>query len=177
MRLYSFVDNHDVDRIASKLKEPGHIYPVHTLLFTLPGIPSIYYGSEWGIPGRKEGGNDDPLRPAVDLPRALEAPNDPGLLDWIRTLGRIRREQPALVHGRYQELLLTNRQYAFARLLDEEGVIVAVNNDGQEAGLSIRLPVRGESCTDLVRGETVPTENGCLRLALAPNESRLIAVK
>ena len=95
----------------------------------------------------------------------------------MRTLGRVRREQPALVHGRYQELLLTNRQYAFARLLDEQGVIVAVNNDGQEAGLSIRLPVRGESCTDLVRGEVVPTENGCLRLTLAPNESRLIAVK
>ena len=54
---------------------------------------------------------------------------------------------------------------------------MAVNNDGQEAGLSIRLPVRGGSCTDLVRGETVPTENGCLHLALAPNESRLIAVK
>ncbi len=177
MRLYSFVDNHDVDRIASKLKVPGHIYPVHTLLFTLPGIPSIYYGSEWGIQGRKEGGNDDPLRPAVDLPRALENPSDPRLLDWIRTLGRIRREQPALIHGRYQELLLTNRQYAFARLLGEEGVVVAVNNDETEAPLSIRLPVGGGFCADLVTGEAVPAENGTLRLTLAPNESRLIAVK
>ena len=177
MRLYSFVDNHDVDRIASKLKVPGHIYPVHTLLFTLPGIPSIYYGSEWGIQGRKEGGNDDPLRPAVDLPRALENPSDPRLLDWIRTLGRIRREQPALIHGRYQELLLTNRQYAFARLLGEEGVVVAVNNDETEAPLSIRLPVGGGFCADLVTGEAVPIENGALRLTLAPNESRLIAVK
>ena len=177
MKLYSFVDNHDVDRIASKLKVPGHIYPVHTLLFTLPGIPSIYYGSEWGIQGRKEGGSDDPLRPAVDLKSALERVPDAGLLDWIRTLGRIRREQPALVSGRYQELLLTNRQYAFARLLGEEGVIVAVNNDEKEASVSIRLPVQGRSCFDLVRGETVPAGDGFLHLGLAPNESRLIAVR
>ncbi len=177
MRLYSFVDNHDVDRIAEKLRVPGHIYPVHTLLFTLPGIPSLYYGSEWGIRGRKEGGNDDPLRPAVDLQRALEAPEDPALLDWIRTLGRIRREQPALIHGRYQELLLTNRQYAFARLLGEAGVLVAVNNDEKAAPVSIRLPAGSGCCTDLVSGEAVPAADGLLHLTLAPNESRLLVVK
>ena len=83
LRLYSFVDNHDVDRIASKLNVPEHIFTVYTLLFTLPGIPSIYYGSEWGIQGRKEGGNDDPLRPAVDIEEALLHPDNPQLLKWV----------------------------------------------------------------------------------------------
>ena len=176
LRLYSFVDNHDVDRIASKLAVPGHIYPVYTLLFTLPGIPSVYYGSEWGIRGRKEGGSDDPLRPAVNLNEALKAVPDPKLLSWIRTLGRIRREHPALVDGRYQELLLTNRQYAFARILEGESVLVAVNNDDRDATLSIRLPFSCSSCTDAVSGEALRPDNGCLNLVLAPNESRIIVI-
>ena len=177
LRLYSFVDNHDVDRIASKLNVPGHIYPVHTLLFALPGIPSIYYGSEWGIQGRKIGGNDDPLRPAVHLEEALKNIPDPALLSWIKTLGRIRAEQRSLVDGRYQELLLTNRQYAFARLLGEEGVLVAVNNDDKPASLSIRLPIPCSSCTDLVRGDVHTPDGGFLHVTLAPNESFLAAIR
>ena len=173
LRLYSFVDNHDVDRIASKLNITGHIYPVYTLLFTLPGIPSIYYGSEWGIQGKKVGGNDDPLRPAVDLKQALKAVPDPVLLDWIKTLGRIRKEQNALINGRYQELLLTNRQYAFARLLEEECVLVAVNNDEKEASLSIRLPLQNRSWYDLIHGKSLQEDNGYLHIVLAPNESFL----
>lgn len=175
MKLYSFVDNHDVDRIASKLHVPGHIYPVYTLLFTLPGIPSIYYGSEWGIQGRKEGGNDDPLRPAVDLKEALANVPDPKLLDWIRTLGKIHKEQPALANGSYQELLLTNRQYAFARILDGQGVVVAVNNDDKEAELHIRMPLSGKTYASLTDSGEVQASDGMLHIRLLPNESRILS--
>lgn len=175
MKLYSFVDNHDVDRIASKLNVPEHIYPVYTLLFTLPGIPSIYYGSEWGIQGRKEGGNDDPLRPAVDLEEALKEVPDPKLLEWVRTLGKIHKEHPELANGSYQELLLTNRQYAFARALDEHGVIVAVNNDDKEAELSVRVPAHGKTYTSLTDDTDVQEENGMIRMVLQPNESKILS--
>ena len=175
LNLYTFVDNHDVDRIASKLNVPGHIYPVYTLLFTLPGIPSIYYGSEWGIKGRKEGGNDDPLRPYVDLDKVLENPDDPLLLEWVRTLGRVRKENPALVSGRYQELLLTNRQYAFARILDDSGVIVAVNNDDKDADLYIRLPYPDKELHALTGEDSIKTENGSLHIKLKPDASFLAA--
>lgn len=37
--LYSFADNHDVDRLASKLNNKAHMFPEYTLLYTLPGIP------------------------------------------------------------------------------------------------------------------------------------------
>ena len=63
--LYTFVDNHDEDRIASKLLNPAHLAPLYTLLFTLPGIPSIYYGSEWGIQGRRGHNSDTELRPKI----------------------------------------------------------------------------------------------------------------
>ncbi|MDC7291613.1 alpha-amylase family glycosyl hydrolase [Blautia schinkii] len=176
LKLYSFVDNHDVDRIASKLQVPGHIYPVHTLLFTLPGIPSIYYGSEWGIQGRKEGANDDPLRPAVDLDEVLKDVPDPELLEWVQTLGRIHKEQPALSDGTYQELLLTNRQFAFARVLGDEGVIVAVNNHDKEAELNIRVPLPDKKCESLLDGETIEVQDGMLHIRLLPNQSQIISM-
>lgn len=177
LKLYSFVDNHDVDRIASKLQAPGHIFPVYTLLYTLPGIPSIYYGSEWGVQGRKEGANDDFLRPQVDLEKALEQADNEELLSWVKKLGQIRAEQPALRLGRYQELLLTNRQYAFARILEEEAVITAVNNDDNEAWLSIRLPLEGRKYRNLVDNEIVSEEGGMLRVKLLPNESAIICAE
>lgn len=176
MKLYSFVDNHDVDRIASKLNVPGHIYPVYTLLFTLPGIPSIYYGSEWGIKGRKEGSNDDPLRPAVDLEKALEQEADKKLLDWVTLLGKIHKEQPALSEGRYKELLLTNRQYAFARILEDKGVVVAVNNDDKEAELRIREPLPGKSYKSLINDETFECRDGAICVKLLPNESQILSM-
>ena len=71
--LYSFVDNHDVSRIVNKLNDRRHLKPVYTLLYTLPGLPSVYYGSEWGIPGRKEEG-DPALRPAIDLEEIQKNP-------------------------------------------------------------------------------------------------------
>lgn len=53
LELYSFADNHDVERIASKIINKDHLGVIYTLMYTLPGIPSIYYGSEFGIEGKK----------------------------------------------------------------------------------------------------------------------------
>jgi glycosidase len=65
--LYAFADNHDVNRVASNLTNPAHLYPLYTLLLTMPGVPSIYYGSERGIAGQRVNGSDAPLRPSLDL--------------------------------------------------------------------------------------------------------------
>ena len=62
----TFVDNHDVDRIGSTLKNPPkHLYLLYALEFMIPGIPSIYYGSEWGIKGKRNSEGDYELRPCV----------------------------------------------------------------------------------------------------------------
>lgn len=90
--LYTFVDNHDEDRIASKLLNPAHLAPLYTLLFTLPGIPSIYYGSEWGIQGRRGHNSDTELRPRILPPRPLaeEMQTSDGQNTGIRTNGNCR---------------------------------------------------------------------------------------
>ena len=50
--LLSFVDNHDVSRIASVLQMPQHLPLIYALMFAMPGIPCVYYGSEVGREGR-----------------------------------------------------------------------------------------------------------------------------
>ena len=174
--LYSFVDNHDVDRIASKLKEKGHLKPVYTLLYTLPGNPSIYYGSEWGVPGSKSNGGDPALRPHLVLEEMEKNPPVPGLKEYIAFLGKCREEYPVIGQGRYRELLLTNRQYAFARMGQGEAVVTAVNNDDKEAELVIPLPMEASSLHDLETGEELKAEGGRVRVLLPEGGSILIGV-
>ncbi|MBQ7465212.1 MAG: alpha-amylase, partial [Oscillospiraceae bacterium] len=90
-KLYSFADNHDVDRIASKLQNQADLLPVYVLLYTLPGIPSVYYGSEFGLEGRKQRGSDDELRPAIDLNDYADAALWNPWTGLIAALGRLRR--------------------------------------------------------------------------------------
>lgn len=175
--LYSFVDNHDVDRIYSKLNDKRHIIPVYTLLYTLPGLPSIYYGSEWGIDGRKANGGDGALRPCLNLEEMQQKSNVPELVEYLVFLGTCRREHPVIGEGRYRELLLMNRQYAFARIGDGETVVVAVNNDENPAELWVPAPIMAESLTDLKTGEAVALENGKIHVQLPACGSRLILLK
>ena len=161
--------------LASKLNNKAHLFPEYTLLYTLPGIPSIYYGSEWGIEGKKEGGNDDPLRPALDLAEMEGKYKDCQLTGHIKMLGRLKKELSPLSEGKYRELLLTNRQYAFARIQDDKAVIVAVNNDENPAQVSIPVPVGG-SAVNAATGEPVNVENGRINAELLPAGSLIVAV-
>ena len=78
---------------------------MHVLLYSLPGVPSVYYGSEWGIEGEKRrGGPDDAIRPAL----RLEEMQDNACSRLVAALGQIRREHCVLAYGDYRELLLRN---------------------------------------------------------------------
>ncbi len=137
LKLYNFTDNHDVERIYTKLNNKAHYVPVHILLYTLPGVPSVYYGSEFGIEGKKERFSDDSLRPALRLDDFRDAAADNPCTRLITALGRVRQAERALSYGDYKELVLTNRQYAFSRSFEGRTVLVTVNNDDQDAQLSL----------------------------------------
>jgi cyclomaltodextrinase / maltogenic alpha-amylase / neopullulanase len=102
--LYAFVDNHDVNRVATILKDPVHLYPLYALLMTMPGAPSIYYGSEWGIQGSKAPASDAPLRPATDPETMSKNAQYRGLHEAIKRLIAIRRRYDALRRGDYAQL-------------------------------------------------------------------------
>ncbi len=163
-RLYNFADNHDVERIASKLRSRSHLFPVYVLLYTLPGVPSIYYGSEFGIEGKKERWSDASLRPCLHLEELAGKGN--GTEELVRALGRVRGRESALSFGAYRELALTNTSYAFAR----GDVIVTVNN--ADGWASFDLASGGRYRGALGSG-WAEAQGGRLRLQIGPSSGEI----
>lgn len=147
--LYTFVDNHDVNRIATMLKTKEHLPEIYTLMFMMPGIPSVYYGSEFGIEGDKNHGGDDMLRPEFDL----EQMKNSGIRDLtahIRSLADIVKQHPAASVGDYKQVQLTNRQYAFSRSGEGETLLTVINADDKPFTYNLNM---GGRKTDLLTGE------------------------
>ncbi len=144
MHLLSFADNHDITRLASVLTNPAHLPLVYAMMFGMPGIPCIYYGSEWGIKGRKEDG-DPCLRPKVEQPEWNE------LTDWIAKLSGAKTSSEALCYGDFRSILLTNRQCIFERKSEHERVLVAINADGAE--YTAHFDAGCGRAVDLITGE------------------------
>lgn len=125
--LYSFLDNHDVNRIATQLNNTDDLKNVYTLMFTMPGVPSIYYGSEYGIKGAKRGGadGDDDVRPTLEIDNLQDLSDD--LTLHIQKLADFKSSNTALQVGAYKELLVRNEQFVFAREFEDNYVIVCLN--------------------------------------------------
>lgn len=125
--LYNFLDNHDVNRIQSLLTEKKNIKNAYALLYFMPGVPSIYYGSEWAIEGEKTSGvdADAPIRPKLNLNEMISANKD--LIEHIKKLAEIRKNSEAIKYGKYEEVLVKNEQLAFARTVKGEQKIVVLN--------------------------------------------------
>lgn len=149
--LLSFVDNHDVTRVASILNNPSHLQLIYALLFGMPGIPCVYYGSEWGAKAKKSEG-DPALRACFD------APVENKLSAWIGHLARAKKSSSALNYGGFVSMVLTNKQCVFLREAQEQRVFVAINADAEEY-------VAHFDCgcgifRDLITGEERPTGGG-----------------
>ena len=154
MKLLSFVDNHDVTRVASILQNEKHLPLIYAVLIGMPGIPCIYYGSEWGTKADKHEG-DPALRPC------FEAPVENELTLYIKKLCKIRKESKALCHGSFRSAFLTNKQCIMEREADGEKIFVAINADENPFTANVNL---GESrMTDLLTGKEVLCE-GCVNM-------------
>lgn len=125
LTLYNFLDNHDVNRIVNMVNDRRHLKNLYTLMYTMPGAPSIYYGSEWAIEGQKSHHNDSPLRPYIDVDNPQIT--DRELLEHLKYLAEIRQNSHALMHGTYEQVQIQNEQYAFARVSDKETAVVFLN--------------------------------------------------
>jgi glycosidase len=154
LQLYNFADNHDVTRVASILHNEAHLFPLYALLFTMPGIPSVYYGSERGQKGIKNK-DDSTLRPSLEIiPNHLNPP----IYNYIQQLAVIRHSNIALQEGKYKQLYLTHQQFAFLRYTNEALAVVAVN--AAEKAVSVKVSVNlpnGTSMKDLLEPENRTT--------------------
>lgn len=164
LHLLSFADNHDVTRLASILTEPRAIRPAYGVLFGMPGIPCLYYGSEWGQTGVKGAHDDYDLRPEFVEPE----PNE--LTEYLKGLIAARADSRALNYGSYRNVVITNKQLLFERAADMDGehpaerVLVAVNAVDEPFTLQAD-ELRGSFADLLDRGAAPVELDGSLELA------------
>jgi len=146
--LFSFADNHDVARVYSALKDKRKILALYTVLLSMPGIPCIYYGSEYGAEGEK-GDADLHLRPAMET---IDRTAHPELYEHLKKLIAVRKSHRALAYGNYEKRTLQNKYFCFCRHIDGETVYTAANIGdtpctlyaGQGEGVDL---LTGESCS------------------------------
>lgn len=156
--LYTFVDNHDVNRLASCLSNQAHLQNCYTIMYTMPGVPSIYYGSEWGLKGARSQHSDDVLRPCLDLD-SIPEPNEK-LLAHIQRLGAVHEDLPALRMGNYEQVVIRNEQLVYKRSCSEQTVYCAFNLDDKPCTLEFQCG--GNTLADHLNepGETFPVNGG-----------------
>ena len=153
--LLSFVDNHDVSRVASILSNEKHLPLIYAMEFGMPGIPCVYYGSEWGAKGDKKDG-DPGLRPCFEEPQWNE------LCGFIAKMAEAKKHSQALNYGSFRSVLLTNKQCIFERKTDDERVLVAINADGEpyqahfDAGCGMAVDLISREEHDFGGGSELP---------------------
>lgn len=131
----NLLDSHDTPRLTTLVGDDLPSVKLATLLLmTHPGAPSVYYGSEIGLPG---GAPDAEAR----RPFPWHAPEtwNHDLLAHYKRLIALRRAHPALRKGTYHRLHATSDVYAFGRRLGRDVLIIAVNRG--EAPLTVAVPV------------------------------------
>ena len=150
--LLCFADNHDTTRAASILNDKNHLPLLYGLVFGMPGIPCVYFGSEWGLEAKKEPGGDWNLRPAI------ETPEWNALTDQIAAMAKAHRDSAALCWGDFQDLVLTNLQTVFRRRAGDEQVLVCVNADANPC--FARFDCGAAEAADLLTGQSVRLDGG-----------------
>lgn len=149
--LLCFVDNHDVSRIASNLTNEKHLPLIYALMFGMPGIPCVYYGSEWGAKAHKSEG--DPA-----LRACFESPQENELTEWISKLAEAKKQSLPLNYGNFRSAVLTNKQCIFERASEHGRVLVAINADSEP--YTAYFDAGAGSAVDLISGESVSFDGG-----------------
>ncbi|MDR1565326.1 MAG: Gfo/Idh/MocA family oxidoreductase [Oscillospiraceae bacterium] len=165
LNLYSFLENHDVSRIATLLEDKSKLSNLYTLLYTMPGIPSVYYGGEWEAEGSKQSG-DSALRPSVDVASIPQS----ALSEHLKSLSKIRRGSKALCVGGYVNLYIQANQLVFLRSVDDESVLVALNFAKEEH--SARFNTELKAGINLLTGQRISLQEGAL--TLPPSSAMII---
>lgn len=168
LMLYSFVDNHDVNRLASVIKHQEDLCNVYTLMYAMPGIPSIYYGSEFAFKGMKHDGSDADIRPSLNIHEVIDQP----LSNHLYTLGEIYEQHPVMHTGSYQQVLVKNEQFVFARTDSNETLYAAFNICDQ--AIEVEFPCIYTSVEDVLNKQSFEANDGKLTIELPPHGSRIL---
>lgn len=175
--LYNFIDNHDVSRIRSILQDKRHVYNAMILLFTMPGIPSVYYGSEWQIEGARTEHSDGALRPSLDLSAIRDSEPSRAMEKLVRSLIEIRKSSSVFEKGSYREVAVESEQLVFERVHEGQRCICALNASDSDAYIDLHHVFGGMYEDLLNNNEEHNVHNGEFKLHLWPNWGSVYLLK
>ena len=152
----TFIGNHDVTRIASRLENHDHLAHALVILLTVGGVPSVYAGDEFGFRGLKEEryGGDDAVRPEFGSPPAQLDASGTRVWGLHQYLVGLRRRHPWLHAASTTALRLGNRHYVYLTSHGADALLVALNLG--DAPLRLRLSELGTARAQVVAGSTAP---------------------
>ncbi|OIU72537.1 alpha-amylase family glycosyl hydrolase [Rossellomorea aquimaris] len=171
----TFIDNHDMERFTRLLVQenvfPGTRWKLAmAYMYTTPGIPIVYYGSEIAMDG-----GEDP-----DNRRLMNFRADKELIDYISTLGKVRQDYPALTRGTVEPLYEKDGMGIYKRTYKDQTVVVAINNSSKTQTVELspedlaeNQELKGLLTSDLVRSD----DNGKYKVALEREEAEIYLLK
>ncbi|AQT80074.1 alpha-amylase [Mycolicibacterium litorale] len=164
----TFVGNHDVTRIASRLERSEHVAHALVLLFTTGGVPTVYAGDELGYLGVKEdrAGGDDAVRPDFGTPPAQLDAAGREIWNLHQYLIGLRRRHPWLHQAKTSALHVDNRGYAYESRCGDDALIVALNIDDEPMPLPVATLIGGGA--QLVGGTGAPPEEKVTEVVVPP---------
>ena len=171
---YNFLDNHDVNRLASNLKDKRHLKNCYAVMYTMPGAPSIYYGSEWGIEGKRTWNSDDVLRPCLDINNIPNADNE--LCAYISKLGFMRRKLPAIMNGSFENTIIKNEQLVFCRRAEGQTAYVAFNLCDHDEKIGFNVDGGYSTLTDVLNNNETFPATGYVEISVPANSARILVL-
>lgn len=130
---------------------------------SVPGLPVIYYGSEFGMSGASDPDNRRMMRFENEL-----SIHEKKMLGDVRLIINTRKNHPALRYGDFLTLRADENIYAFVRSDFNERILVVLNKNEETQSVELRLPqvYESNSVVDLINGSELKVENGKLKAAV-----------
>ena len=146
----------------------GRFWLATLLQMTLPGVPCIYYGDEFGLEGLSDPGNRRTLPLQEDI-------HDRDMLNMIRNASGLRRALPFLVDGDLEARALNDDVLCIKRRGDHGQLATILINRSLTTTRVVRVPIENESATDVISGADYLREpDGCAEVKLWPLGSAVI---
>lgn len=152
----TFMDNHDMVRFTREAinnnEHPGPRWKLAlTYLYTAPGIPIVYYGSEIALDG-----GEDP-----DNRRRMNFMTDKELIEYITKIGELRQKLPSLTRGSFEELYENNGMAVYKREYKDETAVIVINNTAETQSVKLTSELEGDKeLRGLLLGDLVRSKDG-----------------
>ncbi len=168
---FNLLSSHDVPRFNTLADNDKRIIQMGLIfLFTYIGVPSIYYGDEIGL----EGGRDPDCRRCMIW---NESKWNKPLLEFYKTLIRLRKNSVALEKGSFRTIYLEDDVICYIRQYQNEVIATVINNGDSPVKVEIpfwKVGMMDEKMYTLLESTNLQIEDGVLTIFLSKYSGEII---